>query len=186
MAERVRQAREAVSMRNVELKGRLSNLAEAERIARETGGRGPVRLLQTDTYFGSHHGRLKLRQIRGDESRAELIFYERGDVAGVRGSDYLISPVRDPESLKQALAAALGVRRVVEKTRTLYLLGNVRIHLDDVVGLGTFLELEAVLDGSVEEGEGEAVVGRLAAQFGIRETDTLAGSYVDLEPSDEA
>jgi adenylate cyclase, class 2 len=173
-------------MRNVELKGRLSSLAEAERIARAMGASGPVRLLQTDTYFDSHHGRLKLREIRGDESRAELIFYERGDVAGARGSDYLISPVGHPELLKEALAAALGVRRVVEKSRTLYLLGTVRIHLDAVVGLGTFLELEAVLDGSAEEAEGEAVVARLAAQFGIREADMLPGSYVDLEPSEEA
>jgi predicted adenylyl cyclase CyaB len=173
-------------MRNVELKARLSDLGEAERIARALGASGPVRLAQTDTYFDSHHGRLKLREIRGDQSQAELIFYERGDVAGARASDYLIAPIGAPESIKEALTAALGVRRVVEKARTLYLLGSVRIHLDVVLGLGTFLELEAVLDGSVEEAEGEAVVGRLAAQFGIREADVLAGSYVDLEPSEEA
>ena len=57
-------------------------------------------------------------------------------------------PIAEPALLKAALTAALGVRRVVDKRREIFLADNVRIHLDDVAGLGTFLEFEAVLDGA--------------------------------------
>ena len=59
----------------------------------------------------------------------------------------------DPESLKSTLSLALGVRGVVRKTRYLYLVGQTRIHLDDVEGLGHFMELEVVMQtGSVGRG----------------------------------
>ena len=45
-------------------------------------------------------------------------------------------------SVDQLLTAALGVRGQVIKTRTLYIAGQTRIHIDQVQGLGDFLELE--------------------------------------------
>ena len=98
---------------------------------------------QIDTYFHCRHGRLKLRQIDG--LRAELVWYARPDEEGPKPSDYQLVPLQNPETLKAALAAALGVRAVVEKRREIFLYHSVRIHLDDVVGLGHFIEFEAVL-----------------------------------------
>ena len=43
-----------------------------------------------------------------------------------------------------ALSETLGVDVVVEKRRHLLLWKTVRIHLDEVTGLGSFVELEAV------------------------------------------
>ena len=50
--------------------------------------------------------------------------------------------------LKALLTEMLGVHRIVKKCREIWLHENVRIHLDAVEGLGAFMELEAVYDGS--------------------------------------
>jgi adenylate cyclase class 2 len=96
---------------------------------------------QLDTYFRVRQGRLKLRE---KDRGAELIYYERSDQAIDRESNYRIVQIEDSEALKDALAAALGVLVSVEKSRRLLLWHEVRIHLDEVPGLGSCLELEAV------------------------------------------
>lgn len=121
---------------------------------------------------------MKLRQING--LSAQLIAYSRPDEEGPKTSDYRLVPVANPESLKAALTAALGVRVVVDKCREIYLVDNVRIHLDDVTGLGQFLEFEAVLGPGVDEAAGRAQLAQLAPRFSIRPADLLAGSYADL------
>src|SRR5258708_1706900 len=90
--------------------------------------------LQTDTYFHSRAGRLKLREIDGEP--AVLIWYDRSDAATAKLSTYHLVPVADAASLHTALTAALGVRGVVRKRREIFLWHNVRIHLDEVEGLG--------------------------------------------------
>ena len=59
-------------------------------------------------------------------------------------SSYRVVPVPDPAGLLAALGETNGVDVVVEKRRRLLLWETVRIHLDEVEGLGSFLELEAV------------------------------------------
>lgn len=49
------------------------------------------------------------------------------------------------------LERALGLLGRVEKERSLWLYKNTRIHLDRVVGLGEYLELEIVLAGLSNE-----------------------------------
>jgi adenylate cyclase, class 2 len=134
---------------------------------------------QIDTYFASHHGRLKLREIVG--VRAELIWYRRSDEARSRQSDYYVVPAPDPQKLKEALTAALGIRRQVRKRRRVLLWHNVRIHLDDVEGLGTFVEFEAVISASDDEATGHARLAELCRIMAISQGDCLASSYVDLK-----
>ncbi len=133
---------------------------------------------QVDTYFHCTHGRLKLRQIDGHA--AQLIAYERPDDKQAKASDYRLVPVANPETLKQALTAALGVKTVVEKRREVFLYQNVRIHLDDVTGLGSFLEFEAVLGTGIDDAKGHAQLEFLRERFGIGPDDLLEGSYSDL------
>src|SRR5690606_29244467 len=105
---------------------------------------------QIDTYFPVPSGRLKLREA--EPGVTELVHYHRQDVAGPRGCDYqleLVSP-----SIKSMLTDALGVLVVVDKVRTLFLWKNVRIHLDTVQDLGTFIEFEAVLDDKCDDADG--------------------------------
>jgi predicted adenylyl cyclase CyaB len=174
--------RSSAMRRNMELKVRLADLAAARRVAESLATSRLGLLRQIDTYFTCATGRLKLREIDGHA--AELIWYARPDEAAPKGSDYLIVPVADPGALKAALAGALGVRAVVDKRREVYLVDNVRIHLDDVAGLGSFLEFEAVLDPGVSDSQGREQLARLSAAFGLKAGDLLAGSYGDLAASD--
>src|SRR5215204_3744415 len=130
--------------RNVELKAHDPDPARTlERaLAARAEDRGLIR--QRDTYFAVRHGRLKLREE--EPGGATLIAYDRPDAATERVSDYRLVPVAEPALLRDALVAATGVAVVVEKRRELLMWETVRIHLDEVDGLGAFLELEAVAE----------------------------------------
>jgi len=82
--------------------------------------------------------------------------------------------------MRNVLAAAYGEKAVVRKIRHLYLVGRTRIHLDRVEGLGDFLELEVVLAGEDETGDGEAEAHVLMKQLGISRADLVPDAYVDL------
>ncbi len=165
-------------MRNIELKARLRDLHGARAVARSVATKLLAPQHQLDTYFHCTTGRLKLRQIDGQS--AQLISYSRPDLSGPKASDYRLVPVANPETLKAALVAALGIRAVVEKQREIVLCHNVRIHLDDVVGLGRFIEFEAVLGPDVDDSAGRDQVDRLIEQFGLKPADLLLGSYGEM------
>jgi predicted adenylyl cyclase CyaB len=133
---------------------------------------------QTDTYFHVPHGRLKLREINGQT--AALIAYDRPDQKGSRLSAYHLVPVPDPAALKAALASALGVRGTVRKRRAIYLWHNVRIHLDEVEGLGTFVEFEAVLGPSEDAATAEERLEHLEHALMLDPAQYVATSYADL------
>lgn len=164
--------------RNVEIKTRVNGLQGLLERVKHVADSGPLELLQDDTFFSCAHGRLKLRELSPTEG--QLIFYQREDVSGPKESRYLISVTADPGSLRDTLAAALGACGRVRKCRLVFLIGNTRVHLDVVDGLGTFIELEVVLADGQRAEEGEAVARRLMAQLSITESQLLSGAYVDM------
>lgn len=164
--------------RNIEIKARLADLADARGVAARIADRHAGLRRQRDTYFSCSHGRLKLREETPGGAR--LIWYVRPDEEGPKQSDYRLVEVADGPALRAALTAALGKVGVVEKDRDVYLQGCVRIHLDEVVGLGIFLELEAVLAPHIEADAGREQVERLLAEFEIPAASLLRGSYRDL------
>jgi adenylate cyclase class 2 len=164
--------------RNIELKARCRDLAAAREAARTLGADYSGVLEQRDTYFVAAHGRLKLRETVGKS--AELIAYARDDAAAVRGSDYQLVSTPDPAALRTALAAALGVRGDVIKRRELWLWQGVRIHLDEVERLGTFIEFEAVMAPEEPDEAGHRKVAKLRDALGIKDADLLGVSYSDL------
>lgn len=163
---------------NIEIKAALNNRARAEAVAVRLSDKGPETICQEDIFFRCHGARLKLR-IFGP-ARGELIRYERSAVADARSSRYLIARTADPETLKEILTKTLGVTGLVKKTRTLYLIGQTRVHLDEVEGLGSFLELEVVLRNGQSEAEGKAIAQSLMSSFGIDKQQLIAEAYVDL------
>src|SRR5262249_50856778 len=124
------------------------------------------------------NGRLKLREIEGRP--AVLIWYERPDNTPARSSHYHLVPVADAAALKATLSAALGVRGTVSKRREIYLYQNVRIHLDEVARLGSFVEFEAVLADDANLPVAHALLNQLTDLLGISAADYLAPSYADL------
>lgn len=167
-----------MAARNIELKARLHDLYGARARARAVATDYVGVQQQTDTYFQCSSGRLKLREIVG--RTAQLVWYQRPNQGPVRASDYLLVDVPQPEQLKQALTSALEIQVVVAKQREVFLHHNVRIHLDEVEGLGTFLEFEAVLEEGVDDAAGHAQVARLRLEFEIADADCIADSYADL------
>jgi len=164
--------------RNVELKAIDRDPARTLERAVALGARDDGVLVQRDTYFGVAHGRLKLREE--SPGAAHLIAYERSDEAVARESAYRIAAVDSPEELRAALAAAAGVRIVVDKRRRLLLWETVRIHLDEVAGLGAYVELEAVAEPDSDLSREAAQVAHLREALGIADADVLEGSYADL------
>ncbi len=134
--------------------------------------------LQTDTYFHARSGRLKLREIDGQP--AVLIWYDRSDAATAKLCNYHLVPVADAALLRTTLTAALGERGVVRKRREIYHYRNVRIHLDDVEGLGKFVEFEAVLAPQDDEAAALADLEMLRRALGLVDAEELAVSNVDL------
>ncbi len=164
---------------NVELKARDPDPdATAARCA-ALGARDRGVLVQRDTYFAGRHGRLKLREQGG--AGDELIAYRRPDATAPAESGYVRAAAADPEALREALDAALGTVVVVAKRRRLFLWENVRIHLDDVDGLGRFVELEAIVapDGS-DLAVARAKLARLRDELAIEDDALVAEGYSDL------
>jgi predicted adenylyl cyclase CyaB len=164
---------------NLEIKARCRDLAAARSAAQRVATRYVGIDKQVDTYFRAREGRLKLRESSLDGG--QLVPYLRPDTPGPKCADYQVIPVEDAAGLKLLMTRILGVHRVVLKEREILLYENVRIHLDRVEGLGEFVELEAVFDGSpAAEVEQRRVVDFLMEALGIDAGDLLAGSYEGL------
>jgi predicted adenylyl cyclase CyaB len=163
---------------NIEIKAILRDRPGINGIAAELSDAGPEVIHQEDVFFRCAGARLKLRILGPD--RGELIRYERADVADTRCSQYLIAATADPKILLDILTATLGRTGTVEKIRTLYLIGQTRVHLDQVRDLGDFLELEVVLRPGQSESEGKHIAESLLLKFGIDRRDLIAEAYIDL------
>ena len=161
--------------RNVELKAHDPDPARSLAVCRELGAEDKGILRQRDTYFRTRSGRLKLREQ--EPGGATLIQYDRPDAAAARESRYRLTAVPEPDELRASLDAALGTLVVVDKQRHLLLWDGVRIHLDTVDGLGSFVELEGVAPPESDLSAEEEKVARLREALGIEEI--LTGSYSD-------
>ncbi len=167
-----------MTMRNIEIKARVEDLSAVAGRAAALADTAPEIIEQEDTYFHCPEGRLKLRRFT--EETGELIFYERPDASGPRESRYVRSPTAAAATLRTALERAFGIRGVVRKTRTLYLVGATRIHLDEVEDLGSFVEIEVALEPGQGEAAGAAVARDIMDKLGLREDGLEGRSYIDL------
>lgn len=133
---------------------------------------------QIDTYFNTSRGRLKLRE--GNIENA-LIHYEREDTASIKESRIILYKSKPDPALRDILILHMGVRVVVDKIRKIYFIDNVKFHFDEVRGLGSFIEVEAI------DGEGKFTRDELQRQcdayfhfFALSESALVNQSYSDL------
>jgi predicted adenylyl cyclase CyaB len=162
---------------NIEIKARARDFEEIKSRAEKLSDTSVQVIPQEDTFFNTLQGRLKLRVLA---DQAELIYYTRPDQHGPKRSDYHIAHISDAENLKCVLEMAYGIRGVVRKTRYLYLVGQTRVHLDDVEGLGQFMELEVVLEDGQSDAEGQKIAEDLMSALGVERADLIDGAYMDL------
>jgi homotetrameric cytidine deaminase len=163
---------------NIELKARDPDPAATEARCLALGAEDRGVLTQRDTYFAARHGRLKLRE--DGSGSGEVIAYRRDDAEQAAESRYVVAPTSAPAELAEALEAALGTVVVVAKRRRLFVWEGVRIHLDDVDGLGTFVEFEAVLPDAGDPDTARAKLARLRSELAIADSALVAVGYSDL------
>jgi adenylate cyclase class 2 len=163
--------------RNVECKARDPDPARSLRACEALGAEDRGEILQRDTYFEVRHGGLKLREER--PGKPHLIQFERAREAQQRESRYRIVEIDDARVLRAALTAALGTRGEVVKRRRLFLWRGVRIHLDEVERLGTFIELEAVAPADSDLTDEHRLVVELRAALDITDERLVALGYAE-------
>ena len=132
---------------------------------------------QTDTYFTTPQGRLKLRE---GTIETNLIFYYRENVSGPKKSDCILYSPGDSEALKKILEHSKATRTVVRKEREIWYLGNIKIHIDRLDELGSFVEIEAKQEGDLSEEDLHGQCQDLLREFGITDEDLVAESYSDM------
>ncbi len=144
------------------------------------------RLHQVDTYFEVARGRLKLREIRADGypevvARAELIAYARSNDEASRWSHYEVVPVGADQAgaLLRSMLMTHDERVRIDKQREVGLIGHTRVHLDRVLALGTFVELETVIAGQ-DDAAATREHQEVIAALGLERYSPIAGSYSDL------
>jgi predicted adenylyl cyclase CyaB len=164
--------------RNVEIKARISSVAALLPAVKQIADQGPCEIVQEDSYFACPTGRLKLRKFSA--TAGELIYYRRDPQLAPKESYYLRSSTTEPESLRLVLTTAYGEVGRVAKRRTLFMAGRTRIHLDQVSGLGDFLELEVMLEEHEPAPAGVREAHGLLARLGVNSSQLIAGGYADL------
>lgn len=134
-------------MHNVEFKAELRDPSLARGIARTLGASLVSTLDQTDTYFRVPHGRLKRRESvhadTGEREPVEFIFYDRANIARPKLSNFTI--YSEDEARQRFGIRPMPIWVVVKKRREVWMAGATRIHIDQVEGLGAFIECEALV-----------------------------------------
>ncbi|KAL2714179.1 uncharacterized protein V1478_016736 [Vespula squamosa] len=167
-------------MRNIEMKTKINDsntlINELEKITKSKW----IVIEQHDTFFKTKTGRLKLRQFK--DKTGEIIYYERPNIVGPKLCNYQKIKINAEtfESLKNILTISNGIIGVVKKTRRLFMIDQTRIHIDDVHGLGSFLELEVVLKDDQDVSYGEKIAKDMMRQLNIESENLISEAYVDL------
>ena len=164
--------------KNVEIKAKLSNFINTINILDKIADSDPLEIIQNDTFFNCQNGRLKLRVK--NNSDGELIYYNRPNQAGPKISEYTLVPIKNFDLLKKTLSTSLGVRGTINKVRNLYMIGQTRVHLDEVENLGSYIELEVVLHDNQNTSDGKKVAKEIMNQLNISREQLVDSAYIDI------
>ena len=165
---------------NIEIKAKTDRPDFLKKILLENGATTQGIDNQTDNYFFVKNGRLKLRQGNIENS---LIFYERKEVAGLKKSEIELLKIDPNQSavFEKMLEKSLGLKVRVIKKREIFWVENIKFHLDEVAGLGQFVEIEAIdSTGEIGEEKLREQCQFWVEKFGIKNEDFVAASYSDL------
>ena len=168
-------------MKSIEFKAELRDIECARAIAMNLGARQSAVLMQVDEYLSVPEGRLKRRVERNERTGAarELwIWFDRPDRIGARAS--LWTTLDDRQVAARWPELDRTVMRVIVKRREVWLVEDVRIHLDAVAGLGNYFDLECAVGSAADPAEMQLKVTTLAEQFRPALGELVSGSYSEL------
>jgi predicted adenylyl cyclase CyaB len=164
-------------MRNLEAKFALRDLSESAALAANIGFTRVGSFDQRDTFFEVPHGRLKLRE---EAAGSSLIHYRRSSSSELELSDYSIVPIVEAAATRAMLVAAVGILAEVRKRRTLFMRRRIRLHLDEVANLGSFGEIEAVLEPAEQASDYQCEVRAILATLKVGNDALIERSYFEL------
>jgi predicted adenylyl cyclase CyaB len=170
-------------MQNLELKAHYEDDQQAVKRAQALNINREWTRTQVDTYYIVSDGKLKLRQVDGQQ--AELISYKRPEKANAKVSDYRLYHSKSGDVLHQVLSHVHEVDTQVVKQRTLYLWENVRIHIDRVESLGNFIEFEAVMSEQDDIKISQQRIDFLIEHFDIQPEHFIDTGYYELLKKDQ-
>ncbi len=163
---------------NVEIKARCGNASFIRNYLLSNKAEIKGTDEQTDTYFNVQNGRLKLREGNIENN---LIYYERANQQGAKNSHFHLVKVEDAKGLKEVLVKSNGIKVIVKKKREIYYINNVKFHLDEVPGLGSFVEIEAGnMLADLSQVQMKEQCDFYIKEFGIKDADLINVSYSDM------
>ena len=163
-------------MQNIEFKAELRDRVLAEYLLAKTGAVRVAGLEQTDTYFRIADGRLKRRQSASEPT--EWIYYNRDVSSTPKLSQFAI--YSEKEALERFGSRPLPVWLIVNKQREIWINGPVRVHLDRVVGLGEFIEIEALVTPKRPIVDCQRAVEALRREMAMTMGEPISCGYADL------
>ncbi len=171
---------------NIEIKARIDDAGKIHRILLSEGAEYKGKDHQIDTYFNVKNGRMKIREGTIENC---IVHYNRQDDDGPKRCEYSIikyeATDKNLSGLKKILTDAVGIFIIVEKERHIYFIDNVKFHLDNVAGLGSFFEIEVINDGTSTEFEQRTICKSYLDRLGITISSYIKCSYSDMISANE-
>jgi adenylate cyclase class 2 len=163
---------------NIEIKARIEDAFAIRNFLNENNAEFKGVDHQQDTYFNVKRGRLKLREGTIENN---LIYYERADLEGPKNSNFQLVKVTDSKQLKDVLEKSIGIKVIVQKKREIYFIRNIKFHIDEVPGLGSFIEIEASnMNADISKEKLLEQCKFYMNMFKIKPEDLVTNSYSDL------
>lgn len=163
---------------NIKFKAYCKNKEQIRKIILFNGAKYIGTDQQTDTYFTSKSGSLKLREGIIEN---KLIHCYKENKSGFKINKLSLYPITPNSSLKEILEKTIGTKSVVTKTREIFSIDNVNLHIDTVNGLGDFIEIETTdSNGSITNEKLLEQCNHYIKQLEINAKDLVSKSYSDL------
>ncbi|GAB3195230.1 putative adenylyl cyclase CyaB [Pontibacter aydingkolensis] len=163
---------------DITIKARCENHAEAESILSGLNAAYQGEDVQTDTYYETDYGKLKHRQ--GNIENV-LIHYNRTPLEGAKRTEVLLYLKNPGAATVAAVCEGKSIIARLKKIRKIYFIDNVKFHLDQIKGLGDFIEIEAIdLEGSVGIEVLQQQCDYYKDLLQIHNEDLVTSAYTDL------
>jgi predicted adenylyl cyclase CyaB len=163
---------------NIEIKARVHSPNEVSARVRALAGDPAGTFCQEDVFFRVPRGRLKMR-VQSDNS-VEFIYYQRSEHSVPMYSAYFRASPANSNETENELRRLFGTKGTVRKTRTLFWLNGARIHVDDVEGLGHFLEIEVPVSNPSRAHHARALADEIISCLRIPSEDFVCQAYEEL------
>ncbi|BBD09220.1 class IV adenylate cyclase [Desulfovibrio ferrophilus] len=160
----------------VEAKARIDNPDAIREVLLAGGAVLEDKNRHTDIYFRTPMGRFKLRE---GERGSCLMYREhpRKDMQALVRYD--IEPIAGAARVG-AMLAMVGRRKVMLKNREVYAFDRATVHLDNIHGLGSFLEIEVRVSDPAKAGEYALLCRDCMRRLGLDPASFETAGYDEL------